>query len=146
MQQKTVLLIDDEQAFLEALEDALTHEGYRVVKARDASSALEILKRDRIDLVSVDIMLSPGAQLEGSVNAQQAGLYLCERIAKEYPNIDAFCLSVVTDQSTVLRIKSLGIRFLPKGETPLRTVLDLMRSRLTGQVSYPTNRDAKRHD
>jgi DNA-binding response OmpR family regulator len=142
--QKTVLLIDDEQAFLEALEDALTYEGYRVLKARDASSALEILRRDRIDLVSVDIMLSPGAQLEGTVNAQEAGVYLCERIAKEYPNIDAFCLSVVTDQSTIVRIQSLGIRFLRKGETPLRTVLDLMRSRLTGQVSYPTDHNTSR--
>jgi DNA-binding response OmpR family regulator len=137
---KTVLLIDDEQAFLEALEDALTYEGYRVIKARDASSALEVLKRERVDLVSVDIMLSPGTQLEGKVSAQEAGVYLCERIVKEYPNIDAFCLSVVTDQSTVLRIKSLGIRFLPKGETPLRTVLDLMRSRLTGEASYRTDR------
>jgi DNA-binding response OmpR family regulator len=31
---KVVLLVDDEQLFLEALEDALTHEGYHVLKAR----------------------------------------------------------------------------------------------------------------
>lgn len=142
MVQKTILLIDDEQGFLEPLEDALTYEGYRVLKARDASTAIEILKRERIDLVSVDIMLSPGAQLEGSVNAQEAGVYLCDLIAKEYPTLDAFCLTVVTDERTIGHIKRLGIRFLPKGETPLRTVLDLMRSRLTGRVSYPTYRSS----
>lgn len=138
MRQKAVLLIDDEQAFLEPLEDALTHEGYRVLKARDASTAIEILKHDRIDLVSVDIMLSPGADLEGTVSAQEAGVYLCERIAREYPTLDAFCLSVVSDESTIRRIQALGIKFLRKGETPLRTVLSMMRSRLTGQVSYRT--------
>ena len=33
MPPKTILLIDDEQGLLEALEDALTHEGHRVLKA-----------------------------------------------------------------------------------------------------------------
>ncbi|MFZ0959665.1 MAG: response regulator [Terriglobia bacterium] len=136
MTAKTILLIDDEQGFLEPLEDALKHEGYRVLKARDASTAVDILKRERIDLVSVDIMLSPGARLEGSVDAQRAGVYLCELIAKDYPALDAFCLSVVTDAKTIGHIKSLGIRFLRKGETPLRTVLRLMTSRLTGHVTY----------
>lgn len=146
MRQKTVLLIDDEQGFLEPLEDALTHEGYRVLKARDASSAIDILKRESVDVVSVDIMLSPGPQLERSVSAQEAGVYLCELIAREYPNLDAFCLTVVTDENTIRRIKRLGIRFLRKGETPLRTVLDLMRSRLTGKVTYRNWGNSGQHD
>ena len=144
MTPKTVLLVDDEQAFLEALEDALRHEGYRVLKARDVSTALDILRREHVDLVSIDIMLSPGAQLEGTLKAQMAGMYLCERVTREYPQIDAFCLSVVTDTATIHRIEELGIRFLRKGETPLRTVLNMMRSRLTG-IAYSTQRNAKRH-
>ncbi len=142
MNQKTVLLVDDEQAFLEALDDALTHEGYRVLKARDVSAAIDILKREHVDVVSIDVMLSPGAQLEGTVNAQQAGVYLCEFVRREYPQIDAFCLSVVSDTATIQRIQHLGVRFLRKGETPLRTVLNMMRSRLTG-IAYSTERDSK---
>ena len=140
--EKTVLLVDDEQSYLEPLDDALTHEGYRVLKARDVSTALEILKREHVDLVSIDIMLSPGAGLEGTINAQQAGMYLCERVASEYSHVDAFCLSVVTDTETIMRIQDLGVRFLRKGETPLRTVLRMMRSRLTG-IAYSTERDGK---
>ena len=143
MIQKTVLLIDDEQLFLEALEDALSHEGHRVLKARDASTALDILNRERVDLVSIDIMLSPGSRLEGKVDAQHAGVYLCEQIAKDYPHIDAFCLSVVTDAATIQRIQRMGIRFLRKGETPLRTVLSMMRSRLTG-TAYSSFNDRER--
>jgi DNA-binding response OmpR family regulator len=142
---KTVLLVDDEQMFLEALEDALTYEGYRVLKARDASTALEILRQEHVDVVSIDIMLSPGAQLEGSVNSQEAGVYLCERVTREYPHVDAFCLSVASDTETIRRIKRLGVPFLPKGETPLRTVLNMMRARLTG-IAYSTERNPKRSE
>jgi DNA-binding response OmpR family regulator len=137
--QKIVLLVDDEQLFLEALEDALVHEGHHVLKARDVSTALQILKRYSVDLVSIDIMLSPGAGLEGEVDAQRAGIYLCEQVARNHPNVDAFCLSVVTDAETIRRIQKLGITFLRKGETPLRTVLNLMRSKLTG-IAYSTER------
>ena len=140
MSQKTVLLVDDEQAFLEALDDALQHEGFRVLKARDVSTALDILAREPIDLVSVDVMLSPGPRLEGKVSSQQAGIFLCQQIAANYPCVDAFCLSVVSDSATIHRIQALGIRFLRKGETPLRTVLGMMKSRPTG-VAY-TTRDA----
>lgn len=145
MSPKTVLLVDDEQGFLEALEDALTYEGFRVLKARDVSMALQFLKEEPIDLVSVDIMLSPGAQLEGTVDAQQAGVYLCERITREYPHMHVFCLSVVNSDAAIRRIEDLGIRFLRKGETPLRTVLNMMKSRLTG-IAYSTERDRKHRD
>ena len=57
MNQKTVPLIDDEQTFLEALEDALVFAAIRVLKARDASTALDILAREKVDLVTIDVML-----------------------------------------------------------------------------------------
>ena len=142
MGQKTVLLVDDEQMFLEALEDALIHEGHRVLKARDVSTALQVLKREHVDVVSVDLMLSPGVELEGTITSQHAGVYLCEQLAKQYPRVHTFCLSVVNDRDTIRRITQLGIPFLRKGETPLRTVLNLMRSRLTG-IAYSTRRDSK---
>ncbi|MGB7764597.1 MAG: hybrid sensor histidine kinase/response regulator, partial [Candidatus Acidiferrales bacterium] len=142
--QKTVLLVDDEQSYLEALDDALTHEGFRVLKARDVAGALEILGRERIDLISIDIMLSPGAGLEGAVTSQNAGVYLCEQVASNYPALHAFCLSVVTDPATIRRVQDLGVRFLRKGETPLRTVLSMMKSRLTG-TAYSTQRNKTSH-
>ncbi len=136
---KQILLIDDEQGFLEPLADALEYEGYRVLKARTASQALAILKREKIDLVTIDIMLDPGPDLGGLIGSQAAGLYLCHTIRKQYPNIDAFCISVVSDQEMIRQIEGLGVRFLRKGETPLRTVLDMLRSRLTG-IAYSTER------
>jgi CheY-like chemotaxis protein len=137
---KTILLIDDEQSFLEPLADALQFEGHRILKARTGHEALEILKQERVDLVTIDIMLDPGEDLQDEVDSHSTGLFLCEEITHKYPKIDAFCISVVSEMRIIRKIESLGIRFLRKGETPLRTVLDMIRSRLTG-IAYSTERD-----
>jgi CheY-like chemotaxis protein len=128
---KTILLVDDEQTFLEALEDALVFEGYRVIKARDVASALKLLRTTQVDLITIDIMLSPGQELEGVIKSQNAGYHLCRQVAKSYPNLPAYCLSVVNDPATIEKIRGWGIGFLRKGETPLRTVLGIINSRLS---------------
>jgi DNA-binding NarL/FixJ family response regulator len=139
---KTILLIDDEQGYLEPLADALEFEGHRVIKAITAESALNVLKKEKVDLVTIDIMLPPGKGLEKETNSHSAGIYLCEEIRSRYPQLDAFCISVVSDVAIIRRIQKLGITFLRKGETPLRTVLNMLRSRLTG-IAYSTERDGK---
>jgi DNA-binding NarL/FixJ family response regulator len=141
-QKKTVLLIDDEQTFLEPLADALEFEGFHVLKARTAEQALQLLKEERVDLVTIDIMLDPGKQLGERVESHSAGLFLCHHISEKYPRLDALCISVISDINTIREIESLGIRFLRKGETPLRTVLNMLRSRLTG-TWYSTQPDGE---
>lgn len=145
LQTKTALLIDDEQGFLEPLADALEFEGVHVLKARTAEQALQLLKQEHVDLVTIDIMLDPGQSLGDRVDSHSTGLFLCHEIRKKYPQLDAFCISVVTDIGTIREIESLGIRFLRKGETPLRTVLNMLRSRLTG-IAYSTERHQKGRD
>jgi len=137
---KTVLLIDDEQGFLEALSDALEFEGHTVLKASTAEEGLRILKQQNINLVTIDIMIPPGPSLENQTNSQSAGILICEEVSKNYPEIDAFCISVVNDWTVIKKIESMGVKFLRKGETPLRTVLNMIRSRLT-ELAYSTDRD-----
>ena len=136
-QTKTVLLIDDEQTFLEPLADALEYEGFRVLKARTAEQALQLLKEEHVDLVTIDIMLDSGKQLGERVDSHSTGLFLCHHIREKYPRLDAVYISVISDINTIREIESLGIRFLRKGKTPLRTVLNMLRSRLTG-TSFST--------
>jgi hypothetical protein len=102
------------------------------LKARDVATALEILKKEKGDLMTIDIMLSPGPALESAVSSQPAGVYLCEKVANEYPLVSAFCLSVVNDPETIKKIRRLGIQFLRKGETPPRTVLSMINVLLAG--------------
>ena len=141
MVSKTVLVVDDEQGLLEALEDGLLYEGHRVLKASTVEQALRILDTERVDLATVDIMMPPGPSLESQFDSHEAGLYLCRTIRRKYPQLDVFCLSVVSDVDVIRELRKLGIRFLRKGETPLRTVLNMIRSRLTG-IAYSSVSDA----
>ena len=140
---KTILLIDDEQSFLEALAEALEYEGYRILKAQNAAEALSILEQETVNLVTIDIMLDPGDNLQNKVYNHYTGFFLCEEITRKYPNIDAFSISVISDMSMIKKIESLGIRFIRKGETPLRTVLNMIRSRLTG-IAFSTRSDNRK--
>ena len=103
---------------------------------------MAILAREHIDLATVDVMMPPGVSLEDKTSSHRTGLYLCEQIVKKYPKLDLFCLSVASDPELIKQIQSLGVRFLRKGETPLRTVLHMIKSRLTG-IAYSTERDGK---
>ncbi len=137
---KTILLVDDEQGMLEALEDALISEGHRVLKATTADEALKILKEENIDLVTIDIMMPQGASLESQTDSHETGFLLCKIIMQTYPKLDVFCLSVVSDTDMIRDIRSLGIHFMKKGEIPLRTVLSRIKSRLTG-IAYSSEPD-----
>jgi two-component system response regulator RegX3 len=53
----TVLVVEDEESFVEALVVGLKREGFRVKVARDGIEALEVFDVTRPDLVLLDVML-----------------------------------------------------------------------------------------
>ncbi len=53
----TVLVVEDEEAFLDALEIGLTQEGFRVELARDGAEALDRWEAVEPDLILLDLML-----------------------------------------------------------------------------------------
>lgn len=52
-----VLLVEDEESFIEALSVRLQREGFDLSVARDGAEALEVFDRDGADLVLLDLML-----------------------------------------------------------------------------------------
>jgi signal transduction histidine kinase/CheY-like chemotaxis protein len=53
----TVLVVDDDPAVHEVLSNTLSKEGYRVVHAYGGAEALEIMRRERPDIVTLDVMM-----------------------------------------------------------------------------------------
>lgn len=51
------MLVDDDAALLEVTSIVLASEGYRVITADDGIEALQVVGRDKLDLVVLDIML-----------------------------------------------------------------------------------------
>src|SRR5881394_3566321 len=57
MAETTILVVEDEDSFIEALTVGLSREGFRVRVARDGSEALEMFDVVRPDVVLLDVML-----------------------------------------------------------------------------------------
>jgi CheY-like chemotaxis protein len=55
---KTILIIDDDADFAEALATALQAAGFRVLRARDGHQGLKLAKLEAPDLVLMDIIMS----------------------------------------------------------------------------------------
>ena len=52
-----ILVVDDEKEIRNLIEIYLKNEGYEVIKARDGEEALEILEKEDIHLIILDIMM-----------------------------------------------------------------------------------------
>ena len=57
MEQRTVLVIDDEQPIVEILKFNLTKEGYSVLEAYDGATGLDLALTKNPDLILLDVML-----------------------------------------------------------------------------------------
>lgn len=72
MQNKTVLIADDEQRIRKLISDFLQREGYTVLEADNGQSALALFAAERIELVILDVMMP-----------EPDGLTVCREIRKK---------------------------------------------------------------
>ncbi|MBI4655816.1 MAG: response regulator [Elusimicrobia bacterium] len=54
---KTILIVDDEQGYRDLLHRALSEQGYTVLVAAGGPEALDILKRDEVDIIITDMKM-----------------------------------------------------------------------------------------
>lgn len=52
-----ILVCDDDTAIVDSIEIYLQQEGYHVIKAYDGVQALEVLHKEEIQLVIIDVMM-----------------------------------------------------------------------------------------
>ena len=52
-----ILVCDADKEIVEAIEIYLTQEGYRILKAYDGTEALEMLEREEVHLLLLDVMM-----------------------------------------------------------------------------------------
>ena len=54
---KTIMVVDDEKRLVSLVESYLTQEGYRVVSAYNGREALTVARREKPDLIVLDVMM-----------------------------------------------------------------------------------------
>lgn len=52
-----ILVCDDDKEIVEAIEIYLLQEGYEVIKAYDGEQAVELMQKEKIDLIIIDVMM-----------------------------------------------------------------------------------------
>lgn len=94
-----ILLVDDEQVNLELFSTILEEEGYRIVAALSARSALELLQRNKPDLIISDIYMQ-----------DMGGFEFYEEVQKvqELRSVPFIFLSALADRQHVHEGKELG--------------------------------------
>ena len=53
----TILVCDDDKEIVEAIEIYLSQEGYRILKAYDGAEAIQLLEKEEVNLLILDVMI-----------------------------------------------------------------------------------------
>ncbi len=108
MQDVKILVVDDEKEIADLIEIYLVSDGYKVYKAYNAVDGLDILAKEDIKLVLLDIMM-PGMD----------GLSMCKKI-RETSNIPIIILSAKsTDLDKILGLGTGADDYVTKPFNPL---------------------------
>ena len=103
-----ILVVDDEKEIRNLIEIYLKNEGYEVIKARDGEEALEILEKEDIHLIILDIMMP-----------KIDGIEVCKRV-RENLNIPILMLSAKSeDMDKIQGIMTGADDYLTKPFNPL---------------------------
>ncbi|MCJ2058406.1 response regulator transcription factor [Methylobacterium sp. J-048] len=93
----TILVIDDEPPIRKLLRTGLSTQGYAILEAPNAATALEVLGRDRVDLVILDLGLP-----------DMRGHDLLRTIRARHPELPVVVLSSRTDEGGKVEALDLG--------------------------------------
>ena len=91
-----ILVVDDDLMLLKTVRDTLVSEGFRVVTASNAMTALFLLGKHKPDLILLDIMMP-----------NHDGFEALEMI-RLHSNVSVIMLTCLDDQSSLHRAMSLG--------------------------------------
>ncbi|MDP8259577.1 MAG: response regulator [Candidatus Gygaella obscura] len=105
MKPLSILLVDDEKAFLDSLEHYLRKQNFDVVKALKGNDALELLKEKRFDLMLLDLGLP---DIDGIHVLQQVRMENKD-ILKMNKNLQVIILTAHGSTKTTLEAMQLNV-------------------------------------
>lgn len=119
----TILVCDDEKEIVDAIEIYLAQEGFRVLKAYDGEEALEILQREEVHLLVLDLMMP-----------KMDGIHAIMKI-REDSSIPIIVLSAKTQDTDKILGLNLGADdYVAKPFNPLELI-----ARVKSQIRRYTN-------
>ncbi|MBQ9764880.1 MAG: response regulator [Lachnospiraceae bacterium] len=96
---RRVLHADDSEFLRTVVNQMLSAQGYEVLGAKDGTECMDILSKEKIDILLLDIDM-PGYN----------GFEVLEKVSAEYPDLQVLMLSAMADEKTVQKTKELGAK------------------------------------
>lgn len=111
MNKNTIIVVDDEKEIRNLIGIYLENEGYKVIKAENGIKALEILEKEKIDLIILDIMMP-----------DMDGIEACTKIREE-KNMPIIMLSAKTeDMDKIWGLTAGADDYMTKPFNPLELI------------------------
>jgi CheY-like chemotaxis protein len=95
---RTILLVEDDEAYAYSASKAIGLAGYKVITAGEFSEALRVLESQRVDLLLVDIVM-PG---------QPHGFALARMARRRVPSLPVIYVTAFPDRAEPERDTALG--------------------------------------
>lgn len=98
---KKILIVEDEKILAEMYRDKFTRAGFKVISAIEAKEGLASAKKERPDLILLDILLP-----------NESGIYFLSQLKKdsEIASIPVVAFSNFDDPETKSQAKKLGVK------------------------------------
>ncbi len=108
---ETILIVDDEKEIRELIAIYLKSEGYRVLQTRDGEEGLELLKKNEVHLIVLDIMMP-----------KIDGIHMCMKV-REIEEMPIIMLSAKTqDMDKILGLTTGADDYVTKPFNPLELI------------------------
>ncbi|MFN0117839.1 MAG: response regulator [Elusimicrobiota bacterium] len=126
---KSLMVVDDDESVLSFLEFSLKQEGFNVIPARNAESALERLKTEKPDLFVLDIMLP-----------NMDGFTMCKRLREnpQFIKTPVLFVTAYADPSSLTKTQQAGAQGLIEKPIMFNELLVQINDALAGKFSLPT--------
>ena len=98
---KKILIVDDSLFMRKMLKDVLSHGHNKIIEAESGASALEQFKKEKPDLVLLDIIMPAG---------EEEGIRVLQEIKKSNPKAQVVMITAVGQNSIIEGCKKLGVK------------------------------------
>ena len=119
---KRIVVIDDEPAIREALVEMLSVAGFDVTPAENGKKGLEVVSRQRPDLILLDIMMP-----------EMTGWQVLEALKKDEwaKNVPVIILTNLDGVENVSKaMEQEAFQYVVKGDTELKDILAMVKGKL----------------
>jgi two-component system, chemotaxis family, response regulator WspR len=101
MDKKRILIVEDDSFVAEVYFAKLTEMGYEAILAQNGEEGLENLKKDKIDLILLDILMPI-----------MNGMEMLEEIKKneDWKNIPVILLTNVGEKESIQKVREMGVK------------------------------------